>query len=68
MTANRHQFFGYSRSPEDLWTLNQVIFTGRKCSGRLKRAAPKAHDSVANLSKRDSRGGTCSEGLSFRRE
>jgi len=51
---NRYQLFGYSRQPEDLWKLDQVVFVLRRACRPLEAfELGKAHDGAANLSNRD---------------
>jgi hypothetical protein len=51
---NRYQLFGYSRQPEDLWKLDQVVSAVRRICRPLEAyELGKPHDGAANLSNRD---------------
>jgi hypothetical protein len=51
---NRYQLFGYSRHPEDLWKLDQVVFIVRRMCRPLEAyELGKPHDGAANFSNRD---------------
>ncbi|MET3225853.1 hypothetical protein ABIF35_006640 [Bradyrhizobium japonicum] len=51
---NRYQLFGYSRQPEDLWKLDQVVYSVRRACRPLETyGLGKPLDGSANLSNRD---------------
>ncbi|MCW2086187.1 UNVERIFIED_ORG: hypothetical protein M2193_008362 [Bradyrhizobium japonicum] len=51
---NRYQLFGYSRQPEDLWKLDQVVYSVRRACRPLETyVLGKPLDGSTNLSNRD---------------
>src|SRR5665213_2935806 len=53
-TDKRYQIFGYSRHVEDLWKLDQVVYSARRMCKTLKAyELGKPHDGAANMSNRE---------------
>ncbi len=51
---NRYQVFGYSRHPEDLWKLDQVVYSVRRmCKALEAYELGKPHAGSANMSNRE---------------
>ncbi len=51
---NRYQIFGYSRHPEDLWKLDQVVYSVRRVCKTLEAyELGKPHDGAANMANRE---------------
>jgi HEPN domain-containing protein len=51
---NRYQIFGYSRHPEDLWKLDQVVYSVRRVCKTLEAyELGKPHEGTANMSNRE---------------